>query len=70
MDTLRRTMIVTIETKGDNAWRMMEAIEEELLDACAIAARWPDRCTVDADLCVDALSQSLIDKLCNTTGVK
>lgn len=62
---MKRTIIITIETEGDDAYRTMEAAEEELLDHCTNVANSYAGCSVNAEICIAALSDTLISTLCN-----
>ena len=62
---MRRTIIITITTEGENAWRVMDDAEEELLNFCICIADGRRDCQLDANICVEPLAQTLIDDLCN-----
>jgi hypothetical protein len=62
---MRRTVIVTIETSGDNAWNTLDEAESDLFDYCTDLGNSYADCEISVDLPVEPFSQTLIDKLCN-----
>ena len=63
---MKRTIIVTIETSGEEDGRILEKVEDEFLDNTeGLGRRYGDRCFVQIDITVEPLAQTLIDKLCN-----
>lgn len=61
---MKRTMIVTLETEGDDAWRTMEEVEEDLLTYCNnLANSYEAR--VDAELLIVPLTDAEITEFAN-----
>jgi hypothetical protein len=63
---MKRTLIITIETTGEDTYRTMEAAEEAVLDNCDAIANSYQGCSVNAEICVEAMADALISELCNT----
>ena len=62
---MKRTLIVTIETTGKDEYRTLEGAEEDLLDHCNAVGNSYRNCSVNAEGCVNPLSDTLISDFCN-----